>query len=180
MIDAKLVADMITAGRAMLGLALIWLGLAQGADALPAVVMLMLLDWTGDFIDGTIAKRSRHPRRSWIGDCDVQVDAFVSIGLGIYMMSAGFVVASVGFWYAVLWVLIFMRFGLERNLLMLAQTPVYLWFIIVVLQLAPSMGNWLIVWVGVALVINWRRFSRETVPTFIRTIMAMGRGRRTQ
>ena len=99
MFDAKLVADFITAARGMLGFVMIWLGLTQGADALPVVVMLMLLDWTGDFVDGTIAKRSRNPRRTWIGDSDIYVDLFVSIGLGIYLIEAGYVGQALGFWY---------------------------------------------------------------------------------
>jgi len=74
-----------------LGFVMIWLGLTQGADALPVIVTLMLLDWTGDFVDGTIAKRSRVPRRTWICDTDIYVNLFMSICLGIYLISAGYV-----------------------------------------------------------------------------------------
>src|SRR5512139_3075343 len=89
--DAKMVADLITATRGLLGLVMIWLGITQGAAALPAVVFLMLLDWTGDFVDGGIAHRSRHPRRTWIGDSDLYVDLFVSLCLGVYLYAAGFI-----------------------------------------------------------------------------------------
>jgi hypothetical protein len=177
MFDAKLVADFITATRGLLGFVIIWLGFTQGADALPIVGLLMLLDWTGDFVDGTIAKRSRHPRHTWIGDSDIYVDFFMSVCLGIYLISAGFVGFALGFWYLLGWILILWRFGLEKNLLMLAQTPIYLWFIITVLRLVPDMGRWLVLWVLVALAINWRRFSKEIVPTFIHAMMSMGHGR---
>jgi hypothetical protein len=46
MLDAKLVGDLITAIRALFGPVIVWLGLTRGADALPIVVVLMLLDWT--------------------------------------------------------------------------------------------------------------------------------------
>ena len=176
MFDAKLVADFITATRGLLGLVIIWLGFTQGEKALPIVAALMLLDWTGDFVDGTIAKRSRHPRHTWIGDGDIYVDAWMSICLGIYLVSAGHVGQAIGFCYLLGWMLILGRFGLEKNLLMLAQTPIYLWFVIVTLRLAPAMGNWLVAWVVVALAINWRRFSKDIVPTFLRAMASLGRG----
>ena len=176
MFDAKLVADFITATRGMLGFVMIWLGLTQGADALPIVVTLMLLDWTGDFVDGSIARRSRNPRRTWIGDADIYVDAFMSVCLGVYMVGAGYVGLAIGFWYLFGWVLILWRFGLDKNLLMFAQTPIYLWFIIVTLRTAPELGNWLVIWVLIALAINWKRFSKDIVPKFISGVASMLRG----
>jgi hypothetical protein len=176
MFDAKLVADFITTARGLLGFVMIWLGLTQGADALPIVVTLMLLDWTGDFVDGSIARRSRHPRHTWIGDSDVIVDLFVSIGLGIYLISAGFVGFTLGFCYILAWILVFWRFGLDKNLLMLAQAPIYLWFILTALRMIPESGTWLVIWVLIALAINWRRFSREIVPKFISGMLSMWRG----
>jgi len=176
MFDAKLVADFITATRGMLGFVMIWLGFTRGAEALPIVVMLMLLDWTGDFVDGTIARRSRHPRRTWIGSSDIYVDLFVSIGLGIYLIEAGYIGFVIGFWYILGWILILWRFGLDKNLLMLAQTPIYLWFIITTLRVIPESGYWLVVWVLIALTINWKRFSQDIVPKFISGIASMLRG----
>ena len=176
MLDAKLVADFITAARGMLGFLIIWLGFTQGEDALPTIGLLMLLDWTGDFVDGGIAKRSRHPRHSWIGDNDLYVDVFMSVCLGIYLVSAGFVGLTFGFCYLLGWILILWRFGLDRNLLMFAQAPIYLWFIIIAVCLVPEIGNWLVLWVLVALAINWRRFSKDIVPKFISGIASMLRG----
>ena len=167
MLDAKMVGDFITAARGLLGLVIVWLGVTQGEDALPAIVLLMLLDWTGDFVDGGIAYRSRHPRRTRIGDSDIYVDLFVSLCLGVYLVGAGFVGFAVGFWYLLGWMLILWRLGLDKNLLMLMQTPIYLWFIITAQRLVPAMGNWLVYWVLVALAINWRRFSQDIVPKFI-------------
>lgn len=177
MFDAKLVADLITAGRGLLGFVMIYLGFTQGAEALPIVAMLMLLDWTGDFVDGGIAKRSRHPRRTWIGSADIYVDLFMSICLGIYLITAGFVGFVLGFWYILGWILLIWRFGLDKNLLMLAQAPIYLWFILTALRVIPESGTWLVLWVLVALAINWRRFSRDIVPKFIDGMASLWRGR---
>jgi hypothetical protein len=179
MFDAKLVADFITAARGLLGFVMIWLGLTQGVDALPMVITLMLLDWTGDFVDGSIARRSRHPRRTWIGSSDIYVDLFVSIGLAIYLIEAGFVGFVLGFWYILGWILILWRFGLDKNLLMLMQAPIYLWMILTALHLVPKSGTWLVIWVLLATAINWRRFSQEIVPKFIDGILSIWRGHQT-
>jgi hypothetical protein len=171
--DAKMVADLITATRGLLGLVMIWLGITHGDAALPVVVVLMLLDWTGDFVDGRIARRSRHPRRTWIGDSDLYIDLFVSLCLAVYLLGAGF--ASLGFvgLYLSAWALVLWHFGLDRNLLMVLQAPIYLYFIVVTLQVIPNAGYGLVLWVVAALAINWRRFTREIVPKFIHGVGAM-------
>jgi hypothetical protein len=167
MVDAKMVADLITATRGLLGLAIIWLGIIQGSQALPMVVFLMLLDWTGDFADGGIAHRSRHPRRTRIGDSDIYIDLFVSVCLGIYLLQSGFVELTLGFLYLLGWGVILWRFGLDKNLLMLVQAPIYFYFILTALRVLPDIGSWLVIWVLVATAINWRRFTREIIPRFI-------------
>jgi hypothetical protein len=177
MLDAKLVGDLITASRGILGLIIVWFGLTQREAALPAIVLLMLLDWTGDFVDGTIAHHSRNPRHTRIGDSDIYIDLFVSICLGIFLVNAGYVGFSFGVWYAIGWMLLLWRFGLDKNLIMLAQTPIYLWFIIVALRVVPQMGYWMVIWVAMALTINWQRFSKDIVPKFIHGIASMLRGR---
>jgi hypothetical protein len=143
------------------------------------VVLLMLLDWTGDFVDGSIAHRSRHPRRTRIGDSDIYIDLFVSLCLAIYLITAGLAGFSAWFWYFFGWALVLWRFGPDKNLLMLLQTPIYLWFILVAVRLVPELGNWLVIWVLVALAINWRRFSQEIVPKFIEGMISIWRDRHT-
>ncbi len=177
MLDAKMVADLITATRGLLGLVMVWMGLMQGENALSTVVLFMLLCWTGDFVDGRIARLNRRPRRTWIGDNDLYVDLFVSICLGIYMIGAGFVGITVGVWYILGWMLALWRFGPDRNLLMLMQAPVYFWFIVTALRLVPESGYWLVVWVLAATAINWRQFTQDIVPNFIQGMTSMWRNR---
>jgi hypothetical protein len=177
MLDAKLVADLITGSRGLLGLLIVWLGITQGEKVLSTIALLMLLDWTGDFIDGSIAHCSRHPRRTWLGDSDIYIDMFVSLCLGIYLLAAKFITPAIGFWYMLTWVLTLWRFGLDKNPLMVLQAPIYLWFILMTLRLIPGTGFWLVIWVATATLINWRRFSREMVPKFIEYMISMWHGR---
>ncbi len=176
MLDAKVIADFITASRGLLGIAMIWLGLAQGVEALPAVVLLMIVCWTGDFVDGGIARLSHRPRHTFIGDHDVYVDLFVSLCLGVYLIAAGFVGLIFACGYLIGWTLLLWRFGLDKNLLMLIQLPIYLDLILNALRITPQSGIWLIVWVLVATVINWRRFTHEIVPQFIAGMRSIGGG----
>jgi hypothetical protein len=173
MFDIKSVADLITATRGILGLVMVWLGLTQGERALPIVIPMMILCWSGDFFDGMLARRSRHPRKSYIGNHDVQIDLFVSICLGLYMLLAGFVSISIGVWYLIGWALIFWWFGTDHNLLMLAQTPIYLYFILIGLRDYPTLGYLMVIWVMLATTILWRRFSQEVVPHFIQGMKSL-------
>ena len=167
MFDAKLLADLITVVRAMAGMWIAWLGLTRNEEALPVVALVMILCWTGDFVDGTLAHRSRHPRHTWVGDRDVNVDAFVSLCLAVYMIGAGHFNLLVGGAYLFGWTIVFLFAGNDRNLLMLAQTPIYLTFTLIVLQISPERGYLMVAWVATALAINWRRFSADMVPKFI-------------
>jgi hypothetical protein len=131
-----------------------------------------------DFVDGSIARRSRHPRRTLIGDSDIYVDLFISVCLGLYLIG-GFVGRALGLGYLVGWTLVLWRFGLDRNLLMLMQAPIYLWFMLTAWRLVPDLGKWLVVWVLAAIAINWRRFSREIVPKFVDGMRGIWHGRDT-
>jgi len=173
MLDAKMVADLITSTRGLLGFVMIWLGLTQGEAALPIVIPMMILCWSGDFFDGMLARSSRHPRKSYIGSHDVQVDLFVSICLGIYMLLAGLVNIPLGVWYCIGWAVIFWWFGMDRNLLMLAQTPIYLYFILIGLRDYPTLGYLMVIWVLLALTILRQRFFQDVVPTFIKSMKSL-------
>jgi hypothetical protein len=136
----------------------------------------MILCWTGDFVDGGLAHRSRHPRRTWIGDRDIQVDLFVSLCLGVYLIGAGFVSLAFGCFYLFVWTVVFLLVGQEHNLLMLMQAPIYLYFILVAVRIAPQGGYLLVVWALVATAINWKRFSHTIVPKFIEGMRSLVNG----
>ena len=173
MFDAKWIADLITTVRAALGVVMIWLGITQGEQALPIVIPMMILCWSGDFFDGMLARKSRNPRKTYIGDHDVQIDMFVSVCLALYMLFAGLASATLVIWYFILWAVIFWRFGLDHNLLMLAQTPIYLYFVLIGLRDYPSLGYLMVFFVLLVLVFHWRRFSQDVVPNFLKGVKSL-------
>lgn len=164
---AKQVADLLTFTRGLLLVIFPWLAVSGGRESLSLAVMLLIADWTGDILDGALARRSRIRYESWIGDHDLEIDMAVALGLLIYTMAAGYVQMTVGVIYILIWVMYFWRVGTPRQMGMLFQAPIYGWFIYVSLIYAPSAGFWLVAWILTAVILTWPRFPREVVPGFL-------------
>lgn len=164
---AKQVADAITLARGLIALGLVWLGLARPAQHLSMAVGLMILDWTGDNLDGAFARRAVRPTRTWIGDHDLEIDMLVSVGLLLYLVETGQVNLWLAVGYGLAWALAFWRLGIPRPLGMLFQAPIYAVFILLALIQAPVVGMWLVVWIAAAVAMTWPKFPREVVPGFI-------------
>ncbi len=172
---SKQVADWITYGRLVLAFGLAGLGLLQGRNGLGLAAWLMIADWTGDNLDGALARRSRVRAHTWIGDHDLAVDMAVSVGLLVYMLLAGLVDFRLASVYLVASALVFWRWGVSPALGMLFQAPIYGWFIVSALVVAPTEGRWLLVWIVAAIVLTWPKFPKEVVPGFIHGIQAAAR-----
>jgi hypothetical protein len=179
MISPKGIADLITLIRALLGIFLVWLGFMYGSESLPQAVLVMLLCWTGDLFDGGIARLNRPFRRSWLGDHDLEVDIFVSLGLGLYLVGAGFIPWTIALAYVMVWAIIIWWFGADKNLLMLVQAFIYLDFIWTAVTINPQTGVWLVVWILVITILNWRRFSTRVVPEFIQGMRSVWHGHKS-
>ncbi len=164
---AKRIADAITMARLLLGIGLVWLGWSRGRAALEWAVWIMIAGWTGDCIDGPIARRSRPYVHTWVGDHDLEVDMAVAGGLLGYLAFSGFVDPRAAGAYLLLSILLFRLFGRARALGMLFQAPVYGGFIWISLQETPAVGWALPAWILAAVVLTWPRFPREIVPGFL-------------
>lgn len=163
----KRIADAITVARALLALVFVWLGATQGVQALPLVAWLMMANWTGDALDGRIARLARHETQTWIGGRDLEVDMLVGLGLLIYMTTCGFVAGWLTVLYCAAWLLYFARFRLTKEPGELFQTPVYFYFAYLALRDAPVAGVAIVAWVALALAITWPEFPRRVIPEFI-------------
>jgi phosphatidylglycerophosphate synthase len=167
MIVAKQVADLITLSRSILGLLLVWLGIAFGAVAFPLTVWVMFADWLGDMLDGSIARRSSRHYHSWIGDHDLEVDMFVSIGLLVYLMAAGFVAWWIGGLYLAFSGLVFWKMGILPAPGMLFQAPIYAAFLWTALRQTPGLGILLVLFLLTVIVLTWPKFPNTVVPGFL-------------
>lgn len=169
----KQLADFITGVRLLLTGGYLWLGLARGAAGLPLAGWLLLANWTGDSVDGAIARRSRPYYHTWLGDHDLEVDILVATGLLAFLVAAGFLPEAWAAGYLLLWLIVFWLLGIPRSLGMLAQAPIYAWFIATAIRHAPLVGWSLVAWILAALVITWPRFPRQIVPGFLNGLYAV-------
>ena len=126
MVNAKQIADFVTLFRGLLGFGLVWLGLTEGAEGLQTAVFIMIAAWTGDALDGKIARRSENSYQSWIGDHDLEIDMAVSCGLLVYLITSGFVNIWLASLYVLLWTFILWRWSNLRVLGMLSRTCLWL------------------------------------------------------
>ncbi len=169
----KNIADAITFSRLLLSLCLIWLGIKFGVGALPWVVWIMIIAWTGDSLDGAIARHSGTIKQTWVGAHDLQFDMTIAAALLIYLALADSVPLAGTLFYLLVWAVIFWRFGLNSTLGKLFQAPVYGWFIVISIRDAPSSGLWILVWLVVAIILTWPRFPDQVIPEFIDGVAEM-------
>lgn len=167
MLVAKQVADLVTFCRALIGVAILWLGFSPGDQALPLVAWLLIMAWTSDSLDGPIARRSRLSYNTWIGDHDLFIDIMLALAIWIYLLLSGFVSLWIAGGYILLWTLVFWFFSVPRSLGMLCQAPVYAWFIWIAIWYATSTGMWLIIWILIAIIATWPLFPKQIVPEFL-------------
>jgi cardiolipin synthase len=166
MVSIKTVADLLTALRFGLAWLILWLGISVGADALPAVMMVLILAWITDLLDGPLARRDPSGRTTWIGDRDLETDISVSIGVLAYLTLAHYVAPSITIGYGLICAALLVRFR-SRELGMVVQAPAYAGIIYVALHDAQVYG-WLAVgYVLLVIVATWPRFPRVVVPQFL-------------
>jgi hypothetical protein len=118
--------------------------------------------------DGSIARRSRIQYHTWIGDHDLEVDMFVSLGLLVYLMGAGFFPWWFGGLYLAFWGLFFWKMGILSSPGMLFQAPIYAWFLWTALKEIPGLGVLLILFLLTAIILTWPKFPQIVVPGFLR------------
>ncbi|MGD2162862.1 MAG: hypothetical protein PVG04_07190 [Anaerolineales bacterium] len=164
---AKQLADFITFIRLSMALFVPWLAIVYGRESLPWIGALLALNWTGDILDGSLARRSRFENQTWIGGHDLEIDMLVSVGLIIYLVLNHYVQVSSVALYLGLWSIYFLFNGIPRSMGMLFQAPIYAWFIYMALLYAPKVGWMLVGWVISAVVITWPRFPQEVIPGFL-------------
>jgi len=122
---AKQVADFIAATRGLPVFIFPSIGRLFGEEALPWAAAFLAANWTGDSIDGPLARRSSRQYRTWVGNHDLEVDIAVSIGLIIYMLFAGIMKPLIVILYLLGGAAFFKWFGIPRSMGMLFHAPPY-------------------------------------------------------
>lgn len=166
MVSTKTMADILTILRFGLAWIILRLGLNEGASALPMVMMVLLLAWITDILDGPLARRDLTGHHTWIGDRDLEVDISVSIGVLAYLALAGLVHPNIVLGYGLACAVLLQQTR-SRHLAWAVQAPPYAAIIYVALRDVPSYGLVAVGYVVLIVAVTWPRFPRAVVPQFL-------------
>ncbi|UCD37455.1 MAG: CDP-alcohol phosphatidyltransferase family protein [Fidelibacterota bacterium] len=97
MIRPKLIADILTFIRFFIALSIIFVSLTRGQDGLHTALLLLLLGWMTDTVDGQLARRDPGAKHTWIGDNDIIVDVLLALSILIFFSLS----AMIPFWLTV-------------------------------------------------------------------------------
>jgi phosphatidylglycerophosphate synthase len=163
----KRIADTITFLRLFVAPLLIWLGIAQGKEGLELATLLVLVAWTGDTVDGHIARASGTQVKTWLGEHDGQIDMTICTALAIYMIISGLVNLPLGVVYLLVFAVVFLRRGYGVVTGQVYMAPIWGYFLIILLRNPSPAKWWVLGWLGAATVLNWKRFAKDLAPGFI-------------
>jgi phosphatidylglycerophosphate synthase len=155
-----LIADLLTLSRVLAAGVLVWLGLTGGASELPVAVLVVMLGWTTDQLDGLFARRSPKPTR--LKDYDFQVDIVFYAGILVYGAAAGFL----PIWLIVAFVGLTTAAGLltrRKAVVVLSLRIIDLTCGVIIFVYLPAAGFVLLAWAGLLAVLYRRRLA-ERVP----------------
>ena len=160
----KPIADALTQARVVLGLCIALLGFWRGRQALPQVILAVIISWATDLLDGPLARRDPERVQTWIGEHDAEADLSTSVGLTFYLMTSRYLTAWVGI--ATLLATLGLWFLHSHQLAWPFYAAPYAILTSVALRTATILGWALIVYVVGVLVLRWRRLKGEFVPEF--------------
>ena len=163
------IADALTASRILLAM-LLAIAIAMGS--LPRAVLILVIAWLTDLLDGRLARAADEPTR--LGDWDFRVDVGLGVAILVGLMLDG--VASSWLVIAVIAVLAgltIMTGNPAPSMLLLAFA--YGWFLWILLDRRPSLWWLPFASIGVLLMIDWKRFFRVILPAFFRGLSTVSR-----
>jgi phosphatidylglycerophosphate synthase len=165
MITTKTLADILTASRFGLAWVLLWLGISRGPAGLPTAVVILIIAWITDVLDGPIARKDASRRHTWIGDHDLETDVSVSLGVLTFLVLAGYLAAWLAVGYVIICLVLLWRFR-SQELAWAVQAPPYGAMLYFSLCYAPAYGFAMVAYLIVVLIGTWPRFPRVTLPQF--------------
>jgi len=152
----KRIPDLLTLSRGLIAAAIFSLGFV-GAGALEAVILLTMLGWTTDILDGRLA-RKYNKTPTWVGEKEFAFDmAMVFSGLCFLVLSG-----LIPFVYTLIYVMVaaaFIAYFRSKMVTMSFATPVVALPLIVAYFEAPHALIWYAAWIAAALVLDRRRFA---------------------
>jgi len=152
-------ADVLTCSRLLAAALLVWLG-TRGATSLRTAVLVGVVAWTTDQLDGWAARRSATPTR--LAPYDFVIDTTLYAATLAYLTLAGFLPAAPVLAFGMLALAGWLIFR-HKVVGVLFVRVVDLAALVVIFEHEPKIGGLLVVWL-VILAIGYRRRLLERLP----------------
>jgi len=155
-IKMRRLPDLLTLSRGLVAAAILGLGFV-GERALEAVILLTILGWTTDILDGRLARKYHKPP-TWIGEREFIFDMVMVFSGLCYLVLSGFINA----WLALIYIVIAgicIAFFRSKMITMSFATPLVALPLIVASLRAPRAALWYLLWIAGALILDWSRFK---------------------
>ncbi len=161
----KRVADLLTASRGVIALLIVLLSL-EGKRALPTVVLLTILGWTTDILDGYLARRAAEESgidlaeegNTWIGEHDFALDMIMVYAGFLYLAAAGYVPTRWALGYTLLAAFSVLRARGSKSVTMLFAFPLVALPLLIAYREIPWAAYAYMIWIVLALIFFWNRF----------------------
>lgn len=173
---AGVLADSLTIIRLILGFVLVGLGAVYGQAAIVPAVIIVMLAWFTDNLDGFLARRDPQRIPSWIGQHEFAADVAFTWATLIYVTLSGLLPA----WLAIGFTLVaaLVSLGMRRKpvtVLFLRIIDVTLGVLLLVNY--PTLGVIVIIYLGTLAIVKWQRLA-QGVPAWARSMRNIVRGKR--
>ncbi len=156
----KELADLLTLSRVFVAAAILVAACMRDKQFLAPVVLLTMLGWTTDVLDGRLANADAAPRKTWIGDHEFVADMLMVYAGMVYFMLAGFVPILPFALYALFSAGV-ARIWMRKSYTMAVAAPVAAMPLIFSFVEAPLLAWAFLGWIVLALILYWPRFKRE-------------------
>lgn len=167
----RYLADLLTLSRVSLSLSLIFLGTQSSPQILPQVVLIVLLSWFTDLIDGPIARKETDLSMTIIGAHDKEADLATSVGVTVYLVLAGHIPAAAGLVFLIFLTRIW--FWHSHQLAWPLYALPYAFLLILAFNEAPGYGRLMGTYILAVLVISWPRLNSEFLPEFFEALQSV-------
>ena len=160
----KTIADALTQARGALGLCIAIVGFWRGREALPQVVLAVVVCWLTDLLDGPLARRDPEAAQTWIGEHDAEADLSTSVGVTIYLMGSRHLAAWLG--VAILLATLGLWFLHSPELAWAFYATPYAVLTLIALRIVTLLGLLVLAYLASVAILRWQRLTGEFIPGF--------------
>lgn len=167
-LHTKPVADLLTLSRFGLGIVIAIVVFFRSAAGLHLVVLLVLISWLTDIMDGRLARRDPDAGDTWLGRHEAEADLSTSLGVTVFLVFGDYI----PFWLGIIILLVLPAVWLlhSHQLAWPLYALPYVILLIVTFNVSSTLAWLMIIYLLITLVIQYPRLSGEHLPEFFQSI----------